>query len=268
MNKEEALAGLDKLRKAMQELTDLQSALGTIQDNIDALKNYIPHALNDFDLAHKDAYIISNIGEAPPKPGKIQQILPWTKKEVQAYNAYLKQYNEFEDKYYEEFSEQRKNVRAEEEKIVQSEMDDYINRQKVYLKNSEELKESIETDTLLDKSLKTRECIESLISFLHLGRADTLKEAINLFFVEQYHQHLEKLVTKQTKLIRKVLQAAEESKQLSDKAYKRADEAYGKSEEAFDRANEAFDKADDAFYQADRAYEKADEALDRVHEAD
>lgn len=267
MDKAETLSRLLNLQGAIKKKKELRKSLKEIEKTISDLMNYVPHALEDFDNAHKEQYIISKIGEPPPKPNILKKLAPWTRKEVQVYKTYVLQYKEYEERYYLDYKIQREQVVKDEQEAQQIALSIHQDQRKSLLTSIQQVKDIIKSDDILDDEQKCKRIVGRLIRYFQTNRTDNLKDAINLYYKELHQQRLEDLANKQLEIVSKTVVIAEEAKRRADEAYEYADKAYERADEAYDHADEAYDLADDAYDRAGDASERASESLDRISDA-
>lgn len=106
--------------------------------------------------------------------------------------------------------------------------------------NHDMVAKELQANTLLSDKLKNEDAVLCLIEYFQDNRANSLEDAINLYFEEQHRSKLENFMQQQIQL---TAEAAESARLAAESAREAAELA----QEAIDRANEAYGRADDAY---------------------
>ena len=172
-----------------------------------------------------------------------------------------------EESYYVEFKEIRERIASEEAAeraaaILQAE--ERVTSAKESLRLA---KEKLVENDLLSVKLKKVSVVTTLLEYFHDKRADSIKEAVNLYYEEEHRKRLEEYTQEVVRVAKDADSKADDARKLAGYAYNRANEAYDRADEAYDHADEAYDRVDDAHDRADSAYSHADEAYERADEA-
>ncbi len=259
MDNKEALSSLLTLRERIQK-TDLAKA--EFEASTEALKKAEirqPRAVNEFDQKTKNAYVISHIGEEPSKPkGIIKLAYPVyraKKKEFEKkYAEYRIRYDECVAAYYEEYSDQRNKLESEERSEIAYNIQTARQLYNVAKERFETASQELNSDKTLSDKLKRVDVVDELIEIFQDQRADSIKEAVNLFFEEEHRRRLEEYAQEQVRLTSEATEFARQAAESAEEAASRADEAIRQVENAIDRANEAYEKAEEAYSEAQNAY--------------
>lgn len=227
------------------------------QENIYAEKSLslhspLPSHLKDFDDSHMESFIAEKIGTRPVEPnGIIKLLVPLyliQKSQFDAANAtYEKMRPLAEAAYRETYQSERDNLRAQDKK----ESDEIISAAKNRISATKEslmqAKERLAANTTLSDSLKHSYIVNKLISYLEEGRADDLKEAVNLYYDEKRKDeetrkaeaHRKEMLSLEKEKVR-AAKAAEEYQRLQ---YEEAQEAAFYAQQAAEAAQDADDTA-------------------------
>ena len=261
MEKDESLL---RLKQLLQRIENHDHAMVQFQQAKDALRiaeGKFPSKLSQFDNEHKASYIASKIGPEPTKPSKkLKWALPVYIVKNSQYNRSHKEYEKLlplaEDSYREAYYEKRKEL-AQQDTIDQAST---IKRCKEELAKAEDIctvtKTWLDEDDLLTDKLKTKEIVCSLIGYFNDGRADTLKEAINMWHDEKRKDeeaaraeaHRKKMMELEEERVR-AAQAAEEYAQMQ---YEEAREANEYARQAAADAQDAAERAKEIEFRIDQ----------------
>jgi len=222
----------------------------------------MPTNLSNFDAAHLEAFIEEKIGPRPEEPGGFIRILvPIYLIQKGRFNAAYAAYEKLrplaEAAYRETFQSERERLQAldetEKAKKIQA-AEEYFSVAKSNLKAAQT---RLNEDSTLSSSLKQRDIVTQLISFLEEGRADDLKEAVNLYYDEKRKDE----EAEKAEAYRQEMKALEEEKVRAAQAaeeYQRMQ--YEEAQQAVFYAKQAADAAQDAAYAAQDAAEAAENA--------
>lgn len=252
LNREEIISELQTLLSEIQKVANAELSLTIAKSKYSNAINRKPTKVANFDIAYKEQYIISKIGQAPEKPkGIIKLAVPIylsKKKEYdKLYNEYTVRYQLTEQQYYTEYSDQRSKLESDERaeishctQLAETEKHEAMEALKT-------AKKTLAENSLLSDELKTKETVEDIIKYLQNQRVDTIRDAVNLYYEEQHRRKLEALAEKQVHL-------AEDAAEYARQAAASAREAANSAQEAITRADEAYNKADAAYFEAQNAY--------------
>lgn len=259
MAKEEELLALQHLRIKVQDLKAIENKLAADDKALRKAQSRYPSAVEVFDREHKSKYIADRIGDEPQKPaGIIKIVIPAYRAKMKAYEQeharFLSQYNEAEKKYFAEFSDQRKKIESEEAAEIAFDIQAAEKQFRVTKAECDIARAALEADDLLSEKLQKVEIVDELITYFQDQRADSMKEAVNLYFEEQHRQRLEEYAREQVRLTQEAAEQARQAAESADEAAASAREAVDNFEKAMERANEAFEKAEEAYDEAQSAY--------------
>lgn len=252
MEKTEALEKLNELLLLFDEYENAARSFQEAKNALSATKHNYPSKLGKFDAEHKDTFIIGKIGEKPIKPtGAIKLAVPVYLLKKSKYETAIANYERVyplaEAAYKEQYADERTQL-ADEDKIEQQEA---IRDKKTIVESSKEkyetAKAAFEANTLLSDRLKSKDIVLQLIDFFKDHRADTLKEAINLWYDEKRKDEEE---AKAEAHRQELLELEEERVRAAQSAEEYARMQY---EEARDAAEYARQAANDAHEAADAA---------------
>lgn len=113
------------------------------------------------------------------------------------------------------------------------------------------IKPNWENNTLLSERLRNSDTIKQMIIFVEDGRADTIKEVINLYFeetrknedaklAEEHRKKIEAEIEKQNLSIQQMIEKLDSISMDVDDAVRISRESMQTAEEALQKANEAF----------------------------
>lgn len=115
-------------------------------------------------------------------------------------------------------------------------------------------KSALDNNDLLSDRLKKSDAVDAMISYFQDQRADTLKEAINLYHEELHRQELEKYAQMQLKLTEEAKEYARQAAECASEAAESASEVAESANEAISLAQKALDRAEEAYSEAQNAY--------------
>ena len=218
--------------------------------------------LENYDKNHLEEYIKEKIGEKPIEPdGPIKLLLPVYLIQKAQYDAaianYIKMRPLAEASYREEFHKKRDELRIMDNEEEEQRLTEGKKRLEVAEERLVCAKEKVSSNTTVSGSLKQKQIIDCLISYLEEGRADNLKEAVNLFYDEKRKDeeakkaeaHRQEMLALEEEKVR-AAQAAEKYQRLQ---YEAAQDAAYYAQQAAEEAREAADTVESMQY--DRLYE-------------
>ncbi|WP_294431583.1 hypothetical protein [uncultured Treponema sp.] len=188
-DKEKLIAELEELLEKQRKIDELELSLKKEKERKEYLLGLSGSSLFEFDMAHKQNYILQNAGPEPIKPwifGKDE----WRIK----YERWQKDCDYYEKQYYTQFESQRNELRLD---VIQK------NREETDLKINELIEEidaakkyAYSGSIKLDSKTQTSENILAIIDILKTPRADNLKEAINILLTEQFQNRMNDSIKK------------------------------------------------------------------------
>jgi hypothetical protein len=225
------LSTLERLLEKLEKRDNCLEALNQVQETLEVLAKDEPsERLVAFDEEHKIAFIESKIGAKPPMPKGILRVVPqvylYKKKK---HDTYEKVYPLAESAYREAYAKERGTIIKEDEEIRQRELT--INNSKLErLKAEYDIAEkSVENDSLLSADMKQTAIIKTLIKYFQDKRADSLKEAVNLWYDEKRKDEEEQRAEEHRKEMKRIeeerLRAEEEAAEYARMQYEAAEEA-------------------------------------------
>lgn len=248
MDKQELIIKLKHILTLLEELEVLQQNEKAAADNCLDVRNNYPFKKDAFDKEHKDRFIFEKIGAEPVKPnGIIKLAVPVYIAKKNRYKVQVQNYEELyklaEQLYYETFSEELA-VLEQTDKVEQADAilkADQHHRQ--CLDDIEKCCDNISQNTVIDDSLKTKEIVTKLIGYLTVGRSDSLKEAINLYFDEKRkddeqkkaEQHRNEMIELEKERVR----AAQVAEMYQQMQYEETQRAADEAERAAEYARQA-----------------------------
>ena len=234
---------------ASQERVEAQQALSS--------PSLEPSHLKDFDAAHMEQFIKEKIGTRPTEPNGIIKILVpvYLSKKSQyaaAHATYEKIRPLAEAAYRETYQTQREELRIQDEVEKTSLIKTARSRLEAAKVRVVNVEEKLRADDTVSVSLKKKDTIERLISYLEEGRADNLKEAVNLFYDEKRKDaeaqkadaHRKEMKALEEEKVR-AAQAAEEYQRLQ---YEEAQQATRYAQQTAMAAQDAAEAAEKAQY--------------------
>ena len=213
-----------------------------------------PKAVFAFDRKNKRIYVDSRIGREPVRPTGLGKLIR------SKMNAYEKEYAEYKAKrdecvsaYYKEYAEKRRQLESDERLVIAHDIDIAERLYDLAVNQLEEAHRELTSDETLSENLKKTEIVDALISYVRDCRADSVKEAINLYFEEEHRRRLEELAQEQVRITTEAMTLAREAR-------KRADEAVQEAHKAMRLVNSAHEEAKQAHWEAQNAYREAQHA--------
>ncbi len=248
MDKQESVNQLISLLKDLEAQRREKNALDRAISNRQSVLNTFRSKLESFDDSHKSSYIADKIGSEPIKPrGLIKLAVPIymakKSKYEKAIAEYRKQYPLAEKAYYYDYQAERAALQetAEQEKkdAVAAAEAEYRRADQAY----KEYSNSVRTNTIISEKYKKIEIVSILIDYLRDGRADSLKEALNLWHDEELKRvEMEKAEAHRAEMLRieqERLEAAQEAAEYQRLAYYAAQDAADSAKEAAEEASRA-----------------------------
>lgn len=202
-------------------------------------------SVSDYDKEHKAKYIIDRIGEEPVKPNKalvlaVPLFIKKKKEYEEKIDSYKKAYTIIENEYYQKHRKIREEIATKEKEEKENLINEAQNRfDEIYIRY-EKYKSLVESCTLVSEKLKSEENIKTIIEYFEDGRADTIKEAINLLYEEKHRQRVEALTREQLELTQKISNTAQEALSTAEDALSAANDAMNLAREAYDLAENAY----------------------------
>lgn len=190
MDKSEALNRLQTLLRELSDYEAVSALLNYHNSELNRLIHAYPSKLKLFDDEHHDVFIKERVGSKPVAPhGAIKIAVPIyllkRKEYKKAFWAYSEKVSIAEEDYKEYFANERdsliKQDKIEQAKAIEKKRSEIETIELSYNK----ARAVVENDDVLGESMKTKEIVSALISFLQNNRADTLKEAVNLWYDEK-----------------------------------------------------------------------------------
>lgn len=259
MGKEEQIQQLKSLLDGIKQIEKAKEDVSKAERELANARKRIPVRAVEFDVANKEKYISSRVGISPEKPkGIIKVAVPLYKSKMKEYEKvsaeYHQRYKMVEDDYENQYAEVKNKLDAEErEEILKAITDAEIKKTSAHTA-LDMLQESVDKIDIVDQKYKSEEHVSSFISYLQENRADSIKEAINLYYEEQHRKKMEEYVEEQLTLTKQAKEYAEQAANSAKEAAYSASEAVDRADEAYRRADEANDRADEAYRRADEAY--------------
>ncbi len=261
MDRNKELAALRQLREKIKEYNLAEAEVEKAAEALLTAETREPTAVSEFDRAHKETYVISQIGRAPLRPReKIEvTVVDRTRKRYEKdFADYKKKYNRFSEAYYEDYAEQRRKLEAEEQKDIATEILQSKKQYEEARTKADRAKEAVDEDDSLGRRMKDIETVDALIGYVEDRRADTVKEAVNLYYEDDHRRRLEEYAKEQVRITKEASAFARAAAQSAEKAAASAVKAAERADEAVDQAKIAAERADEAFKTAAKALEEAD----------
>ena len=181
--KKDLLDELTKLKNQLVELDNSKHSLEIAETDVKNAKTFCPMNLKNFDDEEKEKYIESVVGTEPKKPSK------WLIGKKKKYEEELKCYNESKEAAKNEYEEKFADIRKELDEKDNAEYDDRLSKAKESEKKAKErlkaAEKDIEENDFLGPDMKNNETINLLYGYVINNRAETIKEAVQLYFVEK-----------------------------------------------------------------------------------
>lgn len=190
MEKTEALKELKVLLSKIEKLDRINYDLQSCKSNLENANRYDQSKLKSFDRDHKAEYIYEKIGKKPKKPNKkVILALPLYIMLLKKYKKDLLEYERLlplaEAAYREEYAKEREKLAKLDEIEKEETIREAESAYKDILDKYEGVESEISSMDLLGTELKQSSVVKQLISYFENSRADTLKEAVNLWYDER-----------------------------------------------------------------------------------
>ncbi len=190
MNRKTGISRIKQLLSAVEEYDRAREAYGPAKEERDRAGKARPSHLKSFDEEHKEAFLEKELGKKPKKPLLIKAML-WPlyaslKKEYEQKKAvYEEAYPKALARYEKLYEKERESLRT----LDKEEYGEAVERaESAYRAVHHRLrlaKQALDEDDLLSDEMKNKEVLKSLLRILEDRRADTMKEAVNLWYEEQ-----------------------------------------------------------------------------------
>lgn len=251
MENNEVLSALQLLNDRIQKENDTKAEAELAAEALRIARERQPVAVSDFDRRNKQAYVDSHIGREPVKPRGLGKIF---RSKMKAYEREFAEYKAKHDEcvkaYYQEYAEKRRELESNEQSAIAHDINFAKWQYDLAVGRHKEARRELASDETLSENLKKMEIVDALITFVRDRRADSVKEAVNLYYEEGHRRRLEELAREQVRTTSEALSLARE-------ATERADEAIQRVYEAMRRADAAYEKAEQACGEAQNAYRAA-----------
>lgn len=236
MKKEEEIKQLENYYNCLADYQDKKRTLIISKKELEEVSQADP--LADFDKVQLEQYILDKAGAEPKKA-----FFNIGKKKI-AYESAMQQWStKVEDakvSYYDDKKEERESIKKNYETELKA-------KKKLVEKFEAEFKESGEklkkADLDLGDDFTSLIDTEKLLKILKSKRADSLKEALNIFYLGKQIDEIGKTLEMQEAEIR-------ETNLLATDAMTKAKESFELAESASRRADDAYRLADDAYSEA------------------
>lgn len=201
----ELLLAIEEYELADQEMFSIQQSLYS--------PSLQPSNLKKFDSDHMEQFIEKKIGVRPVEPdGLIKLLVPVYLIQKAQFDVAIATYNKMrplaEAAYREEYTMQREQLRKQDEYEKNNMLITANNRIAAVKKKLAAAKERIDANNIVSTNLKKKNIIIKLISYFEEGRADNLKEAVNLYYDEKRKDEEDQ----KTEAYRKQMKSLEEEK--------------------------------------------------------
>ena len=190
----------DNLRSLLEMVSkyeEISRLVSEREERLEKLETTTPN-LDAFDREYKPAFLADYVGQPPkdvPTIGKVGMGIGFfpaliTQTQVQKHRErnYAKRESEAESIYEERYKTEReeraeldKKYREEETKRISSELMLLLGQQK-------ELKNNIAQNTVIADKFKTSDILQKFLSYVEEGRANDIKEVINIYYDERYKE--------------------------------------------------------------------------------
>lgn len=242
---------IEKL-KELENLSDkYENVLSQKEDADDVFlsaQNYSPNRLKSFDDKYKSEFIKSKIGEEPQELGKWNplNLMKNKREEIERLRKeYFEKRTKAEKEYYQLNQKKRDELKREDEADKTNRINIAMSRLKQADEDLNSIRQVWEQYKILPDKLRTTVVIKKLILFFEDGRVENLKEAINLYYEEEWKEEQERLAAEHR---RKMEKAIEEQNMKIQELAREIENIDSNVNRALDLANEVVDKAEEAFY--------------------
>lgn len=248
---QELLSKLHTLLKTINEYNLASQKMVKAEKNLMASTLHSSR-LRDFDSIHMEQFIEEKIGPPPTEPnGLIKLLIPVYLIQKSQYDSAHATYDKIrplaESAYREAFYSEREALRIQDEEEENTKLKEARKALDAAEAKVKEIKQKLDSDSTINSSLKKKEIIEKLILYLEEGRAESLKEAINLFYDEKRkdeealktEKHRKEMLALEEEKVR-AAQAAEEYQRMQ---YEEAQQAAVYAQQAAFAAQDAAEQA-------------------------
>lgn len=254
MDKRNLLSELKAIEKISIEYELALNEIEIAKKELKKAEAYTPSRLKKFDKQNKSKFIIQHIGKQPKSLGKWNP-LRLSKKVRESVLEEKKQYFEKKIKSEELYFKVNEKKRMELKQQDITDKTSRVSQAKINLNRCKEklasIKPNWENITLLSERLRNSDTIKQMIIFVEDGRADTIKEVINLYFeetrknedaklAEAHRKKIEAEIEKQNLSIQQMIEKLDSISMDVDDAVRISRESMQTAEEALQKANEAF----------------------------
>lgn len=252
MSKDQTVQQLNVLLEKIDLLNQTKNEEIQCRGKLQNAQYYFCSKLDIFDSEQKGKFIAQRIGSEPSKPtGLIKLAVPVYLMRKSKYETEIKDYN---TKYQLVEADYYMTYKSEREALAQSDKVEKLNAVNAAKSDLEMASKkhtnalaAVNSDATVSERFKNAEDIMKLIEFFNDGRADTLKEAVNLWFDEkrkdEESQKEEEHRTEMLFLERKRLDAAKAAEEYQRLQYLAAEEAARHAKEAAEKAEDAAQSA-------------------------
>lgn len=254
IQKQELLSNLRELLNIITEHDEAKAEVDIAQQKLQSSDIYTTH-LETFDADHLEPFIEEKIGPRPVEPsGLIKILVPVYLIQKSQYDAAIATYEKLrplaEAAYRETFHTERETLRLQDETESAENVEKAKKQLDLSIQRRDEATTKLNLNNTISSSLKQKCIVERLVSYLEEGRADDLKEAVNLYYDEmrkdeearKAEAHRQEMKELEEEKVRAALEAAEYQK----KQYEEAERAAYYAERAAEQAEEARKAAETA----------------------
>lgn len=242
---------IEKL-KELENLSDKYETVLSQKEDADesflSAQNYSPNRLKSFDDKYKNEFIKNKIGEEPQELGKWNplNLMKNKREEIERLRKeYFEKRTKAEKEYYQLNQKKRDELKKEDEADKTNRINIAMSRVKQADENLNSIRQVWEQYKILPDKLRTTVVIKKLILFFEEGRVENLKEAINLYYEEEWKEEQERLAAEHR---RKMEKAIEEQNMKIQELARKIEDIDSNVDRALNLANEAVYKAEEAFY--------------------
>ncbi len=255
---------IEKLKNLLSVLQEYDAAkqekeLADSWLNSDRLQT---HNLENFDDSHLEEFVEEKIGKEPVAPGGLIVLaLPVYLVQKAQYDSAIANYKKMrplaEAAYREAYHDQREELKKKDQEEYEKNLDEAKKRVSLAEKRLKKAKDAYAAEDTVSESLKKTEIIEKIVLYLEEGRADDMKEAVNLYYEEQRKDEEARKADEHRK---KIIELEEEQVRAAQAAEEYAAMQYEEAQQAKMYAMEAADAARDAANDAASAVDAANNA--------
>lgn len=230
--KSDEIKQLEKFYNCLTDYLPKLNSLCVCRTEVEEFSKLDP--LAEFDTAQMEQYLVEKAGPEPKKA-----LFNIGKKKIE-YESAMQQWTskveEAKKSYYVDKKDERDSIKNSHETELnkkKSILDNLVSEEK---EAREKLKKS---DLDLGEPFFNPNAVEKLLTILRSKRADSIKEALNIYFLEQRFVDMEETLKGQQEEI-------QSAKLLANEAIAKAKESFELAESAYRIARDAESKADDA----------------------